>query len=144
MVGTVVMTVPILVSQRVRFFHIPPPVEISANIARRTWLLPDRAHKSFPVVWIGAHLSYGMTCGMVYRLVRRFLPRSQTLAGLFFGLGVWAISYLGFVPALRLYPWPTDDARPRRIVMIVAHGVFGVAVAKTPRLMEMIKHNASE
>ncbi len=41
-VGTVAMTIPILVCQRLHLFHTPPPVEISANIARRTWLLPEQ------------------------------------------------------------------------------------------------------
>ena len=142
--GTVVMTIPILASQRLHLLHTPPPVEISANVARRTWLLPDRSHRAFPVVWIGAHLGYGATCGIVYRLVRRFLPRSRPLAGLVFGLGVWAVNYLGVVPALRLYPWPADDSRPRQIVMIVAHGIFGVTIAKSTSFLEKANHHASQ
>lgn len=138
------MTVPILLSQRLHLLHTPPPVEISDNVARRTWLLPDRSHKSFPLVWIGAHLSYGMVCATVYSLTRRFLPGSHSLAGLIFGLVVWAVSYLGYVPALRLYPWPADDSRPRQIVMVVAHALFGLTVAEASRRMETSKHNASE
>ena len=36
--GTVVMTVPILASQRLHLLHTPPPVEISANVARGSCL----------------------------------------------------------------------------------------------------------
>jgi len=127
--GTVVMTIPIVVSQRLCLFRTPPPEEISANVARRTRLLPDRSHHYFPVVWIGAHLGYGATCGTLFSLSRRWLPGSSRAAGSSFGLGVWAVGYLGLVPALRLYPWPADDSRPRQIVMIVAHGLFGLTVA---------------
>ncbi len=143
-IGTIVMTIPIPASQRLHLLHTPPPVEISANVARRTWLLPDRSHRAFPIVWIGAHLGYGATCGIVYRLVRRFLPHSRPLAGLMFGFGVWAVSYLGVVPALRLYPWPTDDSRPRQIVMFVAHGIFGVTIATSISFLERSTHHASQ
>ena len=129
--GSVVMTIPIVVSQRLRLFHTPPPEEISDNVARRTWLLPDRSHRFFPIIWIAAHLGYGATCGTLFSPFRRWLPGSERIAGPLFGLSVWAVSYLGFVPALRLYPWPADDSRPRQVVMIVAHGLFGLAVAET-------------
>lgn len=51
------------------------------------------------------------------------------MAGLVFGLSVWAVSYLSYVPALRLSPWPANDSRPRQFVLIVAHPVFGLVVA---------------
>lgn len=127
--GTVVMTIPILVCQRLHLFYTPPPEEISDNVARRTWLLPDLSHRSFPIFWIAAHLAYGATCGTLFSLSRRWTPGSPHVAGPLFGLSVWAISYLGFVPALRLYPWPADDSRPRQVVMIVTHGLFGLTVA---------------
>lgn len=131
--GAVVMTIPIVVSQRLRLFHTPPPEEISDNVARRTWLLPDPSHRVFPVLWIAAHLGYGATCGTLFSLLRRWLPGwlpgSARSAGPVFGLSVWAVGYLGFVPALRLYPWPANDSRPRQVVMIVAHGLFGLTVA---------------
>jgi len=142
--GTVVMTVPILVSQRLHLLHTPPPVEISANVARRTWLLPDRSHRSFPIVWIGAHLGYGMACATVYSLIRRYLPERDSWAGLTFGLGVWAVSYLGFVPALRLYPWPADDSRPRQIVLTVAHAFFGLTVAGLTSRLRGAEHDAGQ
>lgn len=130
-VGTILMTIPILVGRRLGLFHTPPPVEISANIARRTWLLPERSNPVFPLAWIGAHFAYGAASGVGFTLLRRYLPASPAQAGLLFGLGVWAISYLGYVPALHLYPDPEDDSRPRQAVMIFAHGVFGVSVAGT-------------
>lgn len=133
MVGTVFMTIPILAARRLGFFHTPPPVEISANLARRTPLLPERSNPLFPVAWLGAHFAYGAASGIGYTLLRRYLPVPTAWAGLLFGLGVWAISYLGYVPALHLYPEPDDDSRPRQVVMILAHAVFGVSVAETNR-----------
>ena len=132
--GTVVMTIPILVTKELKLFHTPPPVEISANVARKTPLLPDRATPGFPVVWLGAHLAYGAVCAMGFVISRPiFLSDNPVRAGLVFGGVVWGVSYLGYLPALGLYPWPDDDARPRVAVMIVAHAVYGVTVAEVER-----------
>lgn len=127
--GTIAMTVPILTGQRLGLVTTPPPVEITANVSHRTSLLPDPSSPAFPLLWSSAHLAYGAGAGMVFTVIRDGLPARTSLAGLIFGFSVWAVSYLGLVPALGLYPGPTEDARSREIVMIIAHGVFGVGVA---------------
>lgn len=132
-VGTVTMTVPILVARRVGLLATPPPVEISANVAQRLPLLPRPGQSGFPVVWVGGHLAYGAACGAVFAVGRRRLPVDPLPAGLLFGGAVWATSYLGVVPALGLYPDPGEDSRRRLLVMVVAHAVFGVTVALTIR-----------
>jgi len=48
---------------------------------------------------------------------------------LLYGALLWSVSYLGLMPALGLYPWPDEDAKPRLGVMIAAHGVYGLALA---------------
>lgn len=131
--GTVAMTVPILAGQRLGLVTTPPPVEITANVSHRTSLLPDPSSPTFPLLWSSAHLTYGAGAGIVFTTTFDQLPARTSLAGLVFGLTVWAVSYLGLVPALGLYPGPTEDARSREIVMIVAHGVFGVTIANAVR-----------
>jgi hypothetical protein len=132
--GTVMMTIPILVTKKLKLFHTPPPVEISANVARKTPLLPDRSTPGFPVVWLGAHLAYGAACATGYVISDSILRPDNTVeAGLVFGGVVWGVSYLGYLPALGLYPWPDADVRPRLAVMVVAHAVYGVTVAVVER-----------
>lgn len=133
LLGTVAMTVPILVGRRLGLVTTPPPVEITANVSRRTSLLPDQSSPVFPVLWSSAHLAYGAGAGVVFTIIRDGLPARTSLAGLIFGFSVWAVSYLGLVPALGLYPGPKEDSRSRELVMIVAHGVFGVSVANAVR-----------
>jgi len=127
-VATVPMTVPIIVARRTGLIGAPPPVEISANIAARTDLLPERTHEGFPVAWIVAHFGYGAACGTLFALVAPRLPSAPVAKGLVFGELVWAVSYLGYLPAMKLYPAPDDDAPPRTVVMIAAHAVFGLAL----------------
>src|SRR5680860_1178103 len=132
-VATVPQTIPIVAAQRLNLIRTPPPVQISDRIASLTDVLPERSEPGFTPVWLGAHIGYGAGCGVVYALVRRLLPRSVPVAGLIFGGGVWGVSYLGFLPALRLYPAPDDDSHPRVGVMILAHAVFGLALARVDR-----------
>jgi uncharacterized membrane protein YagU involved in acid resistance len=129
-VATVPMTVPIIVARRTGLIGTPPPVEISANVAARTDLLPERIGGGFPISWIAAHFGYGGACGTVYALVTPTLPPAPAVKGLVFGGLVWAVSYLGYLPAMKLYPAPDDDAPPRTIVMIAAHAVFGLALGQ--------------
>ncbi|MBA2468114.1 MAG: hypothetical protein H0V37_01765 [Chloroflexia bacterium] len=129
--ATVPMTVPIITARRIGLIGTAPPVQISANIAARTPLLPKRRHEGFPATWIAAHFGYGAACGTVYALVTPALPRRPAAKGLIFGALVWAVSYLGYLPAMKLYPAPDDDAPPRTAVMIAAHAVFGLALGHT-------------
>lgn len=131
--GTAAMTVPILLGRRLGLLTTPPPVEITANVAHRTSLLPDPSRPGFPLLWPAAHLAYGAGAGMGFVVIRDRLPARTALAGLLYGATVWAMSYLGILPALSLYPGPTQDSRSREAVMIVAHGVFGLSVAATTR-----------
>ncbi len=131
LVATTLMTIPIIVARRAGLIGTPPPVEISANIANRSGFLPKRRHEGIPVTWIAAHFGYGATCGVVHALVVPPLPGRTAAKGLLFGELVWAVSYLGYLPAMKLYPAADDDAPPRTIVMIVAHAVFGLVLGHT-------------
>lgn len=133
--GTVVMTIPIAASRRLGLLSTPPPIEISANVAEHT-PLPTAEHPLFPALSIASHLGYGSASGVLFVVLRRYLPGQWGVAGLVFGLALWVVSYVGLVPALRLYPWPVDDSRSRLSVMVVAHAVFGVTVAAVNRRLQ--------
>jgi hypothetical protein len=129
-VATVFMTVPILVAEKLGFIQNPPPREVSARAANRTDALPDSPKPIFSLVWPVAHLAYGAGVGGGFGLVRGVLPSSPVAAGLLVGGGVWAVSYVGYLPALGLYPPPSDDTSPRTVTMIVAHAIYGIALAE--------------
>ncbi|HEU0164917.1 MAG TPA: DUF6789 family protein [Thermomicrobiales bacterium] len=128
--ATLLMSVPIVAAEKLGFFQNPPPREISARAANRTDALPDSPEPAFSLVWPVAHLAYGTGVGAGFGLVRRMLPSSPVVTGLIVGGGVWAISYAGYLPALGLYPPPSDDSPPRPVTMIVAHAVYGIALAR--------------
>jgi hypothetical protein len=83
-----------------------PPKRLVRVLARRAGV---PAPGSGPAIWLataGAHLGFGVGCGALYGAAVR---HSSATRGVAFGLGVWAASYAGWVPALGALPPPDDD-----------------------------------
>ncbi len=127
------MTIVILGGRMLAGFRTPPPVEITRRISHSVGLPRPRSEGGFRLYWLSAHVGYGAGCGVLYTLGRRWLPGHPVPAGLIAGGTVWAVSYLGYLPAFSLYPSPEDDANDRTMVMIAAHAVYGIALAETER-----------
>jgi len=73
-------------------------------------------------------LGYGMTPGALYGALRA-RRGSPVFDGALLGIGVWAVGYLGWLPATDLMP-PITEHEPKQIVVpLVQHALFGVAVA---------------
>jgi hypothetical protein len=75
-------------------------------------------------------LGYGMTAGAIYGVLR---PRAGNLLvdGTVLGLGVWAVGYLGWLPALGLMP-PLQQQETEQVAgPIVQHVIFGIATVAT-------------
>ena len=77
-----------------------------------------------------AHMGFGIAMGALFALLRhRYRPRAApVIDGVGFALAVWALSYRGWVPALRIMPRPEDDRPGRPQSMIAAHVVYGAAL----------------
>jgi xanthosine utilization system XapX-like protein len=74
------------------------------------------------------HFGFGTTFGAVYALVPRQFPLPPVLRGVLFALGVWAGSYLGWIPAAQILPPATKHPVERNALMIIAHVIWGAAV----------------
>lgn len=72
------------------------------------------------------HLGFGAVLGAGYAL----LPRTgrPALRGTATAMAVFAGSYQGWVPALRILPPASHDRPDRPVVMAAAHVVFGVVL----------------
>lgn len=77
-----------------------------------------------------AHFGFGALAGVVFGL----FPRRP--GALPYGLAVWAVSYLGWIPAFGILA-PAYRHPPRRnLLMIAAHMVWGTALGACMRLLE--------
>ena len=137
LLATGLMTTVIAGGRALGLLRTPPPAQITANLAERVGVEPERDHAGFQFVWLAAHAGYGVACGAGYAAVRPLLPRSTTLAGLIYGGVVWGASYIGLMPAFELYPPPEDDRKSRLGVMVLAHAVFGLSLAEIDRQLAL-------
>jgi hypothetical protein len=115
----------------------PPPKEITARAARHAGAEPRTAgHEQFQFSWMAAHLAYGAGCGTVYAFLRSLVPGPPAVRGVLYGLLIYAIGYLGYLPALGLYPPPDEDSPSRTAVMIGAHVVYGATLGEVEARLE--------
>ncbi len=108
-----------------------PPREIAANAEDAIGLLDHLSVPEFEASWKAQHLAYGMAAGVAYALIRRKIPLPAPVAGPAFGAALWAFGYAGWLPALGLYPPPTEDTSDRIASMIVHHLIYGTVTAMT-------------
>lgn len=71
-------------------------------------------------------VGYGVTAGALYA---SFRPEAENvlLEGAALGLGVWAVGYLGWLPALELMPSVREQDPAETAAPVVRHLLFGLA-----------------
>ncbi len=77
-------------------------------------------------VSVGAHFAYGGGCGMLYGAVAG--RGAAAWSGVLYGLGIWAVSYAGWIPAFGILPPPTRDRPGRAFGIVAAHVVYGAVL----------------
>jgi hypothetical protein len=102
-----------------------PPREITETIS------PARGERPLQTQTLLAHFGYGALTGAFFAL----LPR-QRGAGVPYGVAVWALSYLGWIPALGILAPASRHPRERNLLMLAAHVVWGAALGAGLRELE--------
>lgn len=108
-----------------------PPLAITSEIAQRTGLETAQRGTGLRVATTASHFAFGAAAGSLYGPVEARLRGDRTLIGVGYGLAVWALSYLGWIPALRILPPATQHPAQRNVMMILAHVAWGAALAAT-------------
>jgi hypothetical protein len=124
--ATLGMSAIMVAGRRAGWMSRQPPEEIVEQSAMRaTGDRPDEP--TTDALGAVAHLAFGALGGAAYAVAwSRTLPAAPApLLGIGYATGIWAASYLGWVPALRLMPPADRDEPGRPIVMVAAHWVYG-------------------
>jgi hypothetical protein len=108
-----------------------PPKQITLELARRVGLARKLDERGRNATTAAAHIGYGSAAGALYPYASRVLPGPTALKGALFGVGLWAGSYLGWLPATGVLRSATREPAGRNAMMIGAHVVWGVATALT-------------
>ena len=104
-----------------------PPREITESIAAKAGLDDEIPETQMEDLTLAAHFGYGAACGALLGLVAPKHPAGAIAIGMLFGLGVWAGSYKGWLPALNVRHDAKHDPPARTGLMVTAHLVWGAA-----------------
>ena len=133
--ATVPMTATMLLLRRLapETRHAPlPPETVTAQAAADAHVRDDLGEEGLRAATVAGHFAYGAAAGALYAPIAGRTPR-PVATGVAFGLAMWAVGYLGWVPAIGLMPSATEQPAARNGVMIAAHVVWG---ATTGLLLE--------
>jgi uncharacterized membrane protein YagU involved in acid resistance len=84
---------------------------------------------------LAAHFAYGAACGTLFTLAG--MHESQAVArGMAYGVGVWAVSYLALMPALRILEPATRHPLRRNALMLSVHLVWGGILGLSSRSLD--------
>ena len=104
-----------------------PPRQVTEGLAEKAGVnehLDEEDREK--ATWL-SHFAYGAACGALYGAVSgERVDERPVLAGVGFGLAVWAGSYLGWLPAAGVLSSATEHPPRRNALMIAAHAVWGV------------------
>lgn len=138
-IATVPMTVFMLLMGRIlpKWQHYDLPLEeLTDELAERAGVKEHLEKPELVAVALIAHFGYGAATGALYPLFAKSVSFPSILKGIVFGLGVWAVSYLGFLPALQMKTTAPQEPRQRNLLMIVAHIIWGAVLGGTETLLE--------
>ena len=104
-----------------------PPQALRAALERRGGARGNRIgrHLSDHAV----HLAISIVAGAGYGAVWGRSRRPSFRSGILYGLGVWAVGLLAFIPLLGVRRVPAHTGLPQNTVNLVAHGIYGAVLS---------------
>jgi len=110
------------------------PRKITDDMLGRVGLRDDLSEEERKQAALAAHFAFGSAAGSLYPVVEPFIPAPPAIRGPLFGLGVWAVSYCGVLPAIETLPSPEKRPLGRTALLVAAHLVWGAALGASANL----------
>jgi uncharacterized membrane protein YagU involved in acid resistance len=127
-------TVPMTAAMKLMHWRLPreeryplPPRRVTMRLAEKAGVKEHLNEPERKALTIAGHFAYGASVGALYVPLARKIPLPPPVAGATYGFAVWAVSYLGWLPAAGLISPATEHPARRNALMIAAHLVWGAA-----------------
>jgi len=111
-----------------------PPRQVLEGMAEKAGVNEQMDEEEREAATWVSHFAYGTACGALYGALSEGLDSLDVppaLAGVGFGVAVWAGSYLGWLPAAGIISPATEHPPRRNALMIAAHVVWGATAGLT-------------
>ena len=107
-----------------------PPRRITEATIAAVPKVEATSEETINALSVGAPLGFGAAAGALFAVGYRISrwARPAPLGGMIFGLAVWAVSYVGWIPALGIMPPHQRDRPGRAESMVLAHMVYGLVL----------------
>lgn len=119
--ATVVMSGLMLAAGRLGLMGVQPPEAIARRAGQLVGAEPQG--RTADALGSALHVAFGAVAGAAYALLPP--PERPVARGVLVGLGIYAGSYAGWVPAVGALPPADEDRSDRQAVMAAVHVVFG-------------------
>ena len=137
LIATIPMTISMLLGWRLlpkrERYPLPPREIIGEFTERMGGRESDFTETELTAATLLAHFGYGALTGSTYALIERKIPLRSSLKGALAGLFIWVVSYLGWIPAVRILTPATRHPWRRNLLMIFAHLVWGLTLGEVIR-----------
>lgn len=106
-----------------------PPEEVTGELAEKAGIPPNGDEDALRLLSLAGHFAFGTAAGALYApLAAPKRELSPVARGVGYGLGVWAVSYLGWLPGTGLIPHPSEQPARLGVMMGLAHVIWGGAL----------------
>lgn len=130
-IGGLLATIPMTLAMESLYRRLPreqryplPPREVTQNTLRKMGYDQHLNEERRIEASLLAHFAYGAATGALYPLVRRNVTHPLVFGG-GYGVAIWGLSYLGWIPAVGLLEPATRQPAQRRRLMLCAHLIWG-------------------
>lgn len=113
------------------------PERMVGHFARRTGATEVAKPETRGEVATLAHFGYGALWGAIYGFVHQFLPIPLTLGSLALGLFIWAVGFVGWLPAMRHLPPPWRRSPGKVASGLISHLAYGLGTALAYHLISL-------
>ena len=131
-IGTLPLTVGLMTTKRRRPWWERSALrqtEVTEHLVTKLGYASKLGDDELEALTIALHTGYGVTMGALYGVAGGRMRLPAPLSGALWGAGVWAASYLGWIPATGLARSARRDRRQMNALMLSSNVLWGIVTA---------------